>query len=306
MSLTNILRNRRVNQRWQALCDQAIDANFPPKKQFIKRSVLANAVEEYCKYQPKSMEQIACKYGYPINKWDVSRVECFDWVFRDKKMFNENISSWDVSRAKSFRCMFEGTSSFNQDLSGWDTSTVTDMHGMFKDAKKFSQPLESWNTSRVANMSNMFRGAAAFNTICVTEMSRMFRQATSFNQCLLQWDTSCVRSMDQMFDEASSLDQDHIGSWNTSQVKQTCHMFQGPGAYYYASKSVKKSFSTDCVHGSGDMSPFSWRELAISRSEEILTLKEELRSVKHDGAIPILLLLAFDAGFLYASRMQSM
>jgi hypothetical protein len=54
------------------------------------------------------------------------------------------------------------------------------------------------------------------------------------------------------------------------------------------------------------MSPFSWRELAISRSEEILTLKEELRSVKHDGDIPILLLLAFAAGFLYASRMQSM
>lgn len=56
------------------------------------------------------------EYG-PIQEWDVSRVQDFAALFKDKRDFDVDLSSWDTSSATTMAQMFMGATQFNQDLS---------------------------------------------------------------------------------------------------------------------------------------------------------------------------------------------
>jgi hypothetical protein len=44
-------------------------------KAFQSNQELRDAVRRYSEYDAAGMEEIACTYGYPIDRWNVSQVE---------------------------------------------------------------------------------------------------------------------------------------------------------------------------------------------------------------------------------------
>jgi surface protein len=205
LDVKTLIQKETVNKTWRKLIKETIDAKCGQDrpKTFQSNKELRIAVERYCKYEAASMEEIACTYGYPMDKWDVSHLQDMSCVFVYMDTFNEYIGSWDVSNVTNMRYMFEGASCFNQDISSWDVSGVRNMRGMFVDALKFNQDIGSWDVSKVLVMSYMFFGASSFNQNIgrwnvsnVTDMCGMFKDASSFNQNIGQWDTSIVTNME--------------------------------------------------------------------------------------------------------------
>jgi Mycoplasma protein of unknown function, DUF285 len=117
-----LLQMECFNKTWRQLCEKTIDdkCGHNGPKAFQSNQELRDAVENYCMYEVGSMEEIACTYGYPIDKWNVSQVEDMSSIFSKMKTFNEYIGSWDVSSVKSMNCMFLEAHSFNHDLGSWD------------------------------------------------------------------------------------------------------------------------------------------------------------------------------------------
>ena len=213
-----LCRWKRVSKRWRDLCTTSIDqkcrVNGRQPKKFESGMYLGWAVQAYCRYESASMERLACTYGYPIGKWDVSKVECFNAIFVGMSAFNEDIGSWDVSNAKSMHAMFRMAIAFNQDLNGWDVSNVTCMTCMFWGASSFNQSLNGWNIN---------------NVIC---MNSMFEYARAFDQVLDQWDTSRVKYMKRIFADATSFSHREriLSSWDMSSVEDVDDiedLFQG-------------------------------------------------------------------------------
>ena len=63
---------------------------------FQSKAELSAAVDKYSKYNLVDAEEFAQTYGWPIDRWDVSRVEDFCELFYYKQSFNENRGSWDL------------------------------------------------------------------------------------------------------------------------------------------------------------------------------------------------------------------
>ena len=102
LPLVDLLKYQKINKTWRDLCKRAIDRKRPgPPKPFQSNQELCDAVRKYCTYDPEAMEELACTYGYPIGKWDVSPVTDFSHVFADQRDFNEYIGDWDVSNTTS-------------------------------------------------------------------------------------------------------------------------------------------------------------------------------------------------------------
>ncbi|MCT4613468.1 MAG: BspA family leucine-rich repeat surface protein, partial [Marinifilaceae bacterium] len=160
-----------------------------------------------------------------------SRITNMDEIFRDKKIFNANISHWDVSNVKSMKGMFYNAKHFNADIGKWDVSNVTNMSLMFRDAGKFNKDISGWDVSKLTNMAEMFRNAKSFNADIgkwnvsnVTNMSLMFRDAEKFNQDIGGWNVSNVTNMNEMFRNAKNFNI-YIGDWNVSKVTHMDKMF---------------------------------------------------------------------------------
>jgi surface protein len=191
LDVKSLLQKERVDKTWRKLCRKAIYGKCGPNGPiaFQSRRELRDTVKKYCNYDLLAMEEIACFYGYPINKWDVSQVEDMSHVFESMKTFNEPVGSWDVSNVTTMKSMFHGAKEFNQDIGSWNVSNVTDMSRMFVEAYCFNQDKRNWNFSRVTDSNGMFCGAKTFNQDIgtwdvsrVRTMSNMFRLATSFNK----------------------------------------------------------------------------------------------------------------------------
>jgi surface protein len=165
LDVPTLLQKQTVSHTWKDHCTRVIDEKCGPNgpKQFQSKQELRDAVVQYCEKDPVSMEVLACTYGYPMDKWDASRVTDMSNLFEDLDTFNEDISSWDVSNVTDMREMFQGATSFNQDIGSWDVSNVTDMSGMFEEADSFNQDIGGWNVSSVTDMHDMFNGAQSFN-----------------------------------------------------------------------------------------------------------------------------------------------
>ena len=98
------------------------------------------------------------RYG-PIASWDTSGVTDMDWLFFNKRYFNEDISRWNVSNVVDMTNTFATATSFNGDLSCWDVRQVQQMDFMFMGATSFDRQLGgAWATS-TANKYRMFHNS---------------------------------------------------------------------------------------------------------------------------------------------------
>jgi surface protein len=191
LNVKKLLQKERVDKTWRKLCKKTMQTKCGPDgpTPFQSNQELRDVIVKYCRRGAASMESIACTYGHPIDRWDVSKIEDMSELFKHKYKFNEYIGSWDVSNVTDMDFMFDGAHAFNQDIGSWDVSKVTKMSYMFHHAKAFNQDIGSWDVSRVTDMSSMFDGASVFNQDIgswdvsrVTRMGYMFISATSFNQ----------------------------------------------------------------------------------------------------------------------------
>jgi len=131
------------------------------------------------------MFERTANFSQDLSNWDVSSGTGFDGMFQNAVAYNQDLSTWDVARATSFREMFDGATSFNQDLSKWDVSGSSSFRYMFNNAARFNQDLSTWNVSGSTNFYAMFLGAS------------------SFNHSLCSWDLSLATSIDYMFSDTS-------------------------------------------------------------------------------------------------------
>ena len=216
LHFTTLTKIKRVCSDWKRLSDETIENKYnkSEKQAFTDEKELRKMVLYYYKLKydesnvPRNIfleegrdryeeaeglpsihglnflatcEEIVVKFGWPINKWDVSQVRDFGGIFDRLYCFDEPIGSWNVSNATSMSYMFHKAQLFNQDISSWDTSHVEDMSYMFKDAVWFNQDISSWNVSNVNCMDDMFSGAA------------------NFSQDLRSWDISSVEELSTDF-----------------------------------------------------------------------------------------------------------
>jgi surface protein len=162
-----LVQNKAVCRRWKRVCTAVIDQKEPvPRKAFETSVELRSAIKRY--KVGAYAETLASTYGWPIDKWDVSRIQDFSLAFTERDDFNDVIGSWDVSNATHTNYMFRHASSFNQDLSSWDTSNVRYMNHLFYHASSFNQDLSSWDTSNATtDTEEMFEGTAVTQSIMV-------------------------------------------------------------------------------------------------------------------------------------------
>mmetsp|Transcript_13204 Transcript_13204/g.15124 ORF Transcript_13204/g.15124 Transcript_13204/m.15124 type:complete len:330 (-) Transcript_13204:301-1290(-) len=267
LDVVTLTKKKLICIRWKYLCYKVITLkSLSSKIPFVSNRKLDLAVDDYihikegsnddhnCVYDSyhkdddtgspvvitrrDRAEEIATLYGWPIDQWDVSKVEDFSELFFNRDEFNEDIGSWDVSNAKYMSGMFERASSFNRDISLWNTMNVEVMDGMFSEATSFNQDVSSWDTNRVEDMGGMFSGSSSFDqnlslwdTSNVTNMGSMFCNAASFRgKGLSNWLTVNVIDMSSMFEDATIFNED-ISSWDTSDVKYTKDMFQNAQSF---------------------------------------------------------------------------
>jgi surface protein len=143
LDVKHLLQKERVNKTWRKLCTRTIQGKCGPNgpQTFQSKQELKDAIKRYCKYDAVTIEELACTYGYPIDRWNVSQVEDMSWLFSRMHTFNEPIGSWDVSSVTDMGDMFYDASHFNQDIGAWQVSSVKIMSCMFENAMDFNQDI---------------------------------------------------------------------------------------------------------------------------------------------------------------------
>jgi hypothetical protein len=76
LDVKTFLQREKINKTWRQLCKKTIDdkCGHHGPKAFQSKQELRDVVKKYCNYDAGSMEEIACTYGYPIDKWNVSQI----------------------------------------------------------------------------------------------------------------------------------------------------------------------------------------------------------------------------------------
>jgi len=169
--------------------------------------------------------------------------------------------NWYAPNCTTFSQMFQGAQAFNQpipnlvDTSGIIVGTTVTLASMFQSAAIFNQNISNWNVSMVTDMTGTFLFATAFNNGSPTNdisgnpltwyapncrtFTTMFRSATSFNQPISTLvDTSGIIidasgvgvSLLSMF-SATSLFNQNINTWNTTNVTNMAQMFESSTAF---------------------------------------------------------------------------
>ena len=168
-----------------------------------------------------------------LNHIDVSEVTDMENLFKDTN-FCGIISKWDVSKVENMNCMFKGCKDFNCDLSRWNVCNVTSMREMFNGCEKFNSDISDWNVSKVEHMDGMFSGCTNFNQYIgdwnvskVVSMSHMFQDCENFNQDLSSWNVDNCSLFEAMFYKCKNFTYD-LSSWNlfdTTRSKSLHGMF---------------------------------------------------------------------------------
>ena len=109
------------------------------------------AVDLWCTNRDTAEKQ----YGH-IKDWDVSSVTNMSELFKNRKMFNDDITRWDVSNVTDMKGMFSNASEFDQPIGKWNVSKVSDMTAMFYDASEFNQDVSMWKVTNVTKSNSIF------------------------------------------------------------------------------------------------------------------------------------------------------
>ncbi len=166
-----------------------------------------------------------------ISSWDVSNVVDFSYMFMNSN-FNNDLSFWDVGSAELMKGFF-AYSNFNHNISEWDVSNVVDFSYMFT-STNFNEDLSDWDVSRAIKMKHMFsdskfdRTIKDWNVSNVANMDSMFQGNRFFNQDISEWNVSNVTSMDYMFQ--NSIFNRDISHWCVSQIAQEPLRFRELGS----------------------------------------------------------------------------
>jgi Mycoplasma protein of unknown function, DUF285 len=265
---------------------------------------LRHAVAEYIKNSTEHTE-VAHNYGWPMNKWCVSKISDFSDLFANQRKFKEDIGDWDLSNAVNTSGMFQAAFSFNHDLSRWQTNKVVDMSRMFDSAFEFNQPLGMWNTRQVTSMARMFRVAKKFNqdlspwkirkvrdtsymfyrahsfdrplqwdTSNVVDMSFMFAFTRRFNDSsVVDWDVSKVETLRGTFQSTASFDQD-LSGWDIRNVKDTAFLFYKAVAFQKddeKTRAIVTEWDLSQVEDKENMFDFTWNNTATAKEGVMLT-----------------------------------
>jgi len=222
LDVVSLVDKKLVSRQWKECCEIAINRKQEQKKALRSNSELRMAVEKYLNGNTDDVETIVKEYGYPIGKWDVSKLEDFSYLFHNVEMFDEDIGSWNVANAINMKGMFCGAAFLDQkNLSNWDVSKVQTMEGMFSFTTHFDgYGISDWDTSSVTDMRCMFHNARDFNgdisawdVSGVTNMAFMFKNAVTFSGNLSGWNVSRDCRLYRMFDGAINFDSESTTNW---------------------------------------------------------------------------------------------
>ena len=120
-----------------------------------------------------------------INGWNnFGIINNMSSMFRECRLFNDDITNWDVSNVTNMSLMFYGANSFNQDISSWDVSNVTNMNHMFGGFGQdmlFDQDISSWQITQVSIFGSLF-------------MDRVTLSTANYDALLIAWDSQGAMS----------------------------------------------------------------------------------------------------------------
>ena len=77
--------------------------------------------------------------------WNVSSLRDAAYMFKNCRLFNDDLSHWNVSSLRNSERMFENCAMFNANLSHWDVSSVIDCQDMFRGCAQFTATLAHWD-----------------------------------------------------------------------------------------------------------------------------------------------------------------
>lgn len=166
-----------------------------------------------------------------INTWDVSNITTMFSMFRDTRVFNQDLDNWDISNVKridQFMYSQSKISDFNSSVGNWDFSSCTTMDYMFTNNIAFEgKGLETWKLGDeegpLKSIRYCFQGCTSLNKDLNTwdfskiwDANSLLMNATSFNGDISTWDTSNVTNMFSML-RRTAMNNENPGI-NTKQV----------------------------------------------------------------------------------------
>ena len=114
---------------------------FMPKTNYE----LQIAVNEWC----INKKEAIIKYGY-INNWNTIYITEMNFLFLNKKYFNDNINDWNTSNVIHMVCMFYKAEKFNQDINLWNINDESQPTNMLRGAKNFDKlNCSNWNLNKL-------------------------------------------------------------------------------------------------------------------------------------------------------------
>ena len=171
------------------------------------------------------------------SSWNTSKVENFEYAFRDTQITTLDTTNIDVSNAINLRGMFDSCSRITSlDLSSWNVSKTRTLNILFKGCYSLtSLDISTWDTSNVDNMESMFYNCGLteldvshFNTSNVTNLSNMFGGVKISSIDLSSWDVRKVQQTRLMFN-SGSITEIKLDGWNTESLTDMWAMFCGSG-----------------------------------------------------------------------------
>ena len=191
--------------------------------------------------EDNEIEKAKEKYG-DIEKWNISNIDDFSFIFGNEDMSLAPIWRWD-----------------DMDISGWDVSHVKNMKGLFCNMGYGLPNLENWNVSNVENMELMFAGSSwtdkdqnmlsNWNTGKVKNMNSMFGAVQkiyslrycNFNGDISKWDVSSCITMNHMFNHNLDFNQP-LYLWKLDKLKTAHGIFQHASRFSYVHQDQLANF----------------------------------------------------------------
>lgn len=137
-----------------------------------------------------------------ISDWDLSRVENFNYLFKDCDSLKSVTLSSTMTNAKTMRSMFENCASLEMmDLTTFPSDSITDMSSAFKDCSALKSVTMLAKTDKVERTVSLFEGCSHLASVdmedrtfaMLFDINRMFYRCTELKEVdLSHFDTSAI------------------------------------------------------------------------------------------------------------------